>query len=351
MRRVGVGLCLLALLGCGGAPVGATGGAVTEPPEGGARPGPLPGGTPHYFPPQSIWYQDISRARLDGESARVIAGLAAMGGFGYGEMLVDFDFEVLTADETVPLMPFTPGRYFYVPDCDFEPVPVPPDGALEGEVGYECITSRDCHLIVHHLPTRRLFEMWRANIRGGVFTGGCLAIWDTTRVYPPEGRGPGCTSADAAGFPIAPLLFTADEVAAGEIGHAVRLILPNDRIRKGVYIPPATHSTNATRGGLNTPPYGARFRLRRDFPVDLLPTEGGRVVARALQRYGMFLADGGIKALTARSDRSTRAKWGAPDSPTRLLAERDLVLLRVTDFEMVEGPPRVPFTGTCTRVP
>src|SRR5688572_24230844 len=150
--------------------------------------------------------------------------------------------------------------------------------------------------------------MWHADLTHGVFTGGCMAVWDLTRTYPPSGRGHNCTSADAAGFPIAPLLFSADEVASGEIPHAVRFILPNDRIRKGVYVAPATHSTGALSGGPDTPPYGARFRLRPDFPMDNLRW-GAKVVARALQRYGMLLSDGGKKALTGRSDRFTQHKW------------------------------------------
>jgi hypothetical protein len=34
------------------------------------------------------------------------------------------------------------------------------------------------------------------------------------------------------------------------------------------------------------------LRLRRDFPLASLPNDGARTVAVALQRYGMFLADG-----------------------------------------------------------
>jgi serine/threonine-protein kinase len=187
--------------------------------------------------------------------------------------------------------------------------------------------------------------MWRADIRNGRFRGGCLAVWDMTRVYPPSGRGEQCTSADAAGYPIAPLLFTADEVAAGSIDHAIRFILPNARIRRGEYVHPATHGTRATSGPADAPPYGARLRLRADYPLDTLPGTGARVVARAMQKYGILLADGGNIALTARSDRSTPAKWAG------LLGSRDLEALRPVDFEMVEGGARIPLTNDCVRNP
>jgi len=315
----------------------------------GGSPPQTDGGTPPqaggYFPAGAPWYTDISSAALDGESAQVIPGLQAAGGWGSGQLRIDFSIEVLEADAQTPMKTFETTGDFYSPDCDEVPMPVPVGGALEGETGYECTTDGDCHLIVAHRPTQKLYEMWRANITGGTFYGGCLAVWDMTRVYPAQGRGDQCTSADAAGYPIAPLLFTADEVASGSVNHAIRFILPNARIRNGVYVHPATHSTGATSGGAGTPPYGARFRLRADYPLASLPSDGARAVARGLQRYGMFLSDGGTIALTAQSDRSTTAKWSG------LLDSYALSDLQVSDFEMVDGGSRITYTGDCVRAP
>jgi serine/threonine-protein kinase len=187
--------------------------------------------------------------------------------------------------------------------------------------------------------------MWRADITNGVFRGGCLAIWNLDRIYPASGRGEQCTSADAAGLPIAPLLFTADELAAGSIDHAIRFILPNPRMQAGVYVHPATHAGAPTGQGM--PPYGARFRLRANYPLASLPDEGTRVIARALQRYGMILADGGNIALTAADDRFTTAKWDdvLPSGSTGLMA------IQVTDFDMIDAGNRIPLTYDCVRTP
>jgi hypothetical protein len=68
-------------------------------------------------------------------------------------------------------------------------------------------------------------------------------------------------------------------------------------------------------------------------------------VARALQKYGMFLADGGNIALTAKADTSTAAKWDG------LLAPGDLAALKVSDFEMIDGGERIPVTHDCQRSP
>jgi serine/threonine-protein kinase len=295
--------------------------------------------------PGSISREDVSAAPLDAQSGAVIAWLEAAGGWGTGSLRIDFSIEVLRADASAPVRAFTPTADHYSPDCDLDPVPVPAGGALEGESGYACDHDGDCHLIVLHTPTQRLFEMWRAHIVGSSFQGGCLAVWSTQSVYSGSGRGEGCTSADAGGLPIAPLLFSADEVAAGSIDHAIRFILPNARIRNRVYVHPATHSTGATSGASSAPPYGARFRLRASYPLASLPNEGARIVARALQRYGMILTDAGNIALTAQSDRFTQAKWAGRLGP------RDLDVLHVSDFEMVEGGPHFTWNGDCERTP
>ncbi len=309
-----------------------------------------PAGHGPYFPADSPWYRDVTNAPVDSESAAVIAWLASMNIWtGDPQRLpparfqIDFSIEVLEAGPAAPFRTFIPTGDFFDPDCDEAQVPLPAGGAIEGENGYQCVDDGDCHLIVVHTPTNRLYEMWRANVEGVDFFGGCLAVWDMSLTYPEKGRGEQCSSADAAGFPIAPLLFSADEVAAGQINHAIRFILPNNRMRHRVYVRPATHSTSATSGPAQAPPYGARLRLRADFPLHTLPSEGARVVARAMQKYGILLSDGGNIALTAQSDRFTTAKWAGRLGP------HDLATVKITDFQMVEAGPRFTWTGDCTR--
>ncbi|MCE9668088.1 hypothetical protein LY474_09710 [Myxococcus stipitatus] len=316
----------------------------TKPPDGGTPGSGVDLGGRH-FPDEAIWYQDVSSAPVAPESRAWISALRDSGGWGNGNVFqIDFSFNVLHDDGSAPMRAFQPrDGEFYSPDCDHVQVPVPAGGALEGEDGYACTTDGDCHLLV--VRGTSLYEMWRADIQGNAFTGGCLAVWDLTRVYGMEGRGEQCTSADAAGFPIAPLLFTADEIAAGEIKHAIRFILPNDCIRRRAYVAPATHGTNTT-GGDNHPPYGVHLRLRRDFPLESLPNDAARVVARALQRYGMFHADGGNIALTAQGDRFTQHKWSQVG-----LRPRDLSALRVEDFEVIAHGAPVPVTNDCVREP
>jgi len=298
------------------------------------------------FPASATIYQDVSAAPLDPSSAQIIGHLAAAG-WGSGAMQIDFSFEVLHADATVQPRAFTPAPGYYTPDCDQVPVPVPPGGATEGSTSYACDAAQnDCHLLVYQ--GRRLYELYQANIAGGLATGSpfttsCAVVWDLDHDYwqagTPYSRGDQCTSADAAGLPIAPLLVTGAELQAGVVAHALRFILPNPRMASGVFVHPATHAGGPSGDALY-PPYGARFRLRASFDLTRLPNAAARAVAVALQKYGMILADGGNIPLTM--DQSAAA----------FLGPRDLGLLQVSDFEMVAAPSgRIALTYDCTRTP
>ncbi len=303
------------------------------------------------FSATAPWNQSVDTLSLDTESAAIIAYLqanhTAQARFrivmpGSGE---PYGFNVLYVDSNTTPVAWTPKPdEHWLPDCDTAPVPLPQGGALEDELGYTCTTNGDCHLIVYDKDTCRLYEMWRANMTSGGLEGGCLAVWNTDQVYPDTGRGDFCTSADAAGLPIAPVTFDADEIYRGEIKHALRFVLPNDLIRHYIYVRPATHSTKATAGGSGAPPYGVRVRLKASTPISGL-SAGAQVIAQALKKYGMILADGGNYTFTAKSDTFTTHTWAEVD-----LAPNDLTALSWSDFEVVELGARIDYTsGECTR--
>jgi len=301
-------------------------------------------GSDPLFNATNPWNQSVAKAPLRNDSQAIIDQLKADGGWGMGNtMRIDFSIHVLEADGTPPRS-FTPNGNFYSPDCDQVPFPVPALGAVEGEDGYACSQGGDCHLLVVDRAAAKLYEMYSADISGGHFSGGCAVVWDLNRSYPAELRGDQCTSADAAGLPIAALLFSADEIAAGSIDHAIRFILPNSRMRAKAYVRPATHAGAPSSQHPAAIPYGSRLRLRADYPLETL-SAAAQVVAKAMQRYGMILADGGNMALTARSDRFTQHKWdevGIADSYA-------LEALQVDDFEVVDSGATIPLTYDCAR--
>jgi serine/threonine-protein kinase len=272
--------------------------------------------------------------------------MAQAGGWGTGIMRVDFSIRVMQANASTPMVPFKPAPGFYSADSDMvSSIPLPAGGGMEAQTGYQCPTQeQDCHFIVVNNDTGKLYEAAGANFDGNALSAGVLAVWDLNKVYPASGRGDQCTSADAAGYPIAPLLFTADELARGQINHAIRFILPNNEIRPGVFVHPATHA-GGPNGSASAPPYGVHLRLKASYNVAQLKP-AARVVAAAMQKYGMFLADGGNIALTAQSDQDTQAKYSAVD-----FGPQDLASLKVTDFEVVQMPATIRLTYDCVRNP
>jgi hypothetical protein len=131
----------------------------------------------------------------------------------------------------------------------------------------------------------KLFELYRAFPKAEGWKADSGAVFDlTTNRLRPDGW----TSADAAGLPIFPGLVRYEEVyELGEINHALRFTA--EKSQQG-YIAPATHAA-----GVDTdlrPPMGMRVRLKASFDISPFP-ERTQVILRALQKYGMFLADNG----------------------------------------------------------
>jgi hypothetical protein len=132
--------------------------------------------------------------------------------------------------------------------------------------------------------TCRLYELFAAEWNGGHPTAGSGAIWDLDRN---RLRPETWTSADAAGLPIFAGLVRWDEVKAGEIAHAIRFTVS---CTTNAYVWPARHQAGVDDPGC--PPMGARFRLRADFDLSGFSPKA-RVILRAMQRYGMIVADNG----------------------------------------------------------
>ena len=298
------------------------------------------------FPPSSPWYQDVGGAATASDSQTIIDHLTSA---GWGTLRIDVSFAIERADASISRRAYSLNNgSYYAPDCDDAPVPVPPGGAIENYPlnGYAC-GGGDCHLLV--FQGTRLYELGVADIPNGLydgpnFSGGCLAIWDLTRDYwtagaNPYSRGDQCTSADAAGFPIAPLLLTADDLNSGTIQHALRFTLDNSLIRANSYVHPATHGTGAgggASGGSDCMPYGSRLRLK----AGSYPSIGaqGQILVKALQKYGMFMADGGDLYISGTADLIGVVNAGAVSS------------LTAADFEVVDQGAPIVWNGNCTRM-
>jgi len=180
-----------------------------------------------------------------------------------------------------------PGRpvdFQHADESDPGPYPIPHNPPIEG--GPNAEPGSDRHLIMIDPQKKLLYELFQVFPHGTAgWRAGSGAIFDlnTNHVRPA-----GWTSADAAGLPIFPGLVRYEEVAAGEIRHALRFTVA--KTQRG-YIFPARHFASRSNDA-RLPPLGLRVRLKKDFDCTPFP-KSVQVILTCLKRYGMLLADNG----------------------------------------------------------
>lgn len=345
---------LLTSLGCGGSGKSETGGKEGDAgtTDAGTTIVPAPGGL---FEVPEPWTKDVSALSKSPRSDAILSALDSLGGWGGGGSLrIDFSIPVLFADSATPRQTISangPDYCFDGPDCEAVPMqmPIPSNGNTEGSSDYRCDTTGDtdgqgdCHVLVVELEEKKLYELYNATQSANGFTALGVFVWDLSRAYGDDLRGEQCTSADAAGFPIAGLLPTADETASGSIDHALRFILPNAVMKKGVYVPPASHAGAPKSNNPDAPPYGVRFRLKASFD-DSGYSDGEKVILHALKTHGMLLSDGGQIALTFADDRYSTVKWASLGVDANSFGD-----IEIDDFEVVDLGDEVPLTYDCVR--
>jgi hypothetical protein len=212
-----------------------------------------------------------------------------------------------------------PVTFDYDDESDPGPYPIPKNPKIEGGPN----ADGDRHIILLDRARCRAYELFDAHPSGGGWRAGSGAVYD---LRANKMRPRGWTSADAAGLPILAGLVRYEEVAAGRIDHAIRITAPRTR---STYIWPARHAASSD-GSASLPPMGLHLRLKSSVDISKLPKQA-RIVAEAMKRYGVILADNG-------------SPWyisGAPDEHWDNDALHALGGLQGSDFEAVDTTPLV----------
>ena len=235
------------------------------------------------LPADNVWHADISSLPVHARSQAWLTSMSAATtrlhpDFGPSGAAMPYGIPYDTPPDSHAKM--TP-TFQYADESDPGPYPFGPDTQIEGGAQ----SSGDRHALMIDRDTCVLYELYDADWNNGQPTAGSGAVFNLRfNTLRPAGW----TSADAAGLPILPGLLRLDEVRAGRVDHAIRFTaVRTDRS----YLWPARHQAGAAADpGL--PPMGARFRLRAGFDMSSYRPDT-QVVLRAMQRYGLMLADNG----------------------------------------------------------
>jgi hypothetical protein len=267
-------------------------------------------------PADSFWHADVRGLPVHASSSTWVTTIGSTGRLkaDFGSGLWDggpigIPYTVIPGSQ--PLVDVELGY----DDSDPGPYRVPAAPKIEGGPD----ADGDRHVLLVDRDRCELSELWDSHPNGdGTWYAGSAARFD---LRSNAMRTAGSTSADAAGLPILPGLVRYEEVAAGNVSHAIRITVP--RTANG-YVWPASHKAGS--GGAATPPMGTWLRLKAS--VDEAAFDPAvRPIIVALKTHGAVVADNGSAWFIS----------GAPDERWDNDKLATLGTVRGSDFEVVNA--------------
>jgi hypothetical protein len=332
------------------------------------------------YPSDYPWNQNISNAPVALNSAAIIAHIGtnttvhpdwgADDPANGSSPLYGIPYNVVHGNSTAKISVTIDN---YPGESDIVPVPIPANAVIEGDYqngpnpnggGYNAGQRGDSHMIVWDEDNNIDYELYGVTRPGdtnlfpntsgvelphtdGLWHAAQETVWNfNTDSF----RTLGETSADAAGLSILAGLARPDEgltVAQGgqgAINHAFRMTLPAKDVNPQ-YIYPGSHMVSTSQGTSNLP-LGSRLRLKNTPAVNTLITNmppESQIVARAMQQYGLILADIGSAMYVTGASAAVDANngisltWDLSD----ILASNGIKILNAGDFEVVALQPVV----------
>jgi hypothetical protein len=221
------------------------------------------------FPADNAWNRDISSAPVDPDSTNIINYIGAttplhpdFGAGLYDGQTIGIPYDIVSGS------PFVAIDYTaYGSESDPGPMPVPKNAPIEG---YPKPGNGDRHVLILDRDNCWLYELYGSYPqKNGSWDAASGAVWDLLN---DEQRPYTWTSADAAGLSVFAGLARYDEVASGEIRHALRFTLQNS---ENAFTPPASHwAGNSTDP--DAAPMGMRMRLQASYDISSFPPQRKR---------------------------------------------------------------------------
>ncbi len=154
--------------------------------------------------------------------------------------------------------------------------------------------SKDGHMLLVDPKLRRSWSFTQARqLSRTTWSVYGINTWDLNGMgyrSPFLGRLSCSDGSRGSGFPLIAGLIRPEEIEAGRIRHALVFASPINQ--KGIFCSPPASTTDGWREGADFIPEGARLQLDPNVDLDSLGlSPAAKVVARALQEYGMFCGD------------------------------------------------------------
>ena len=280
------------------------------------------------YPSGDVYQTDISGASpVSNSNAYIQAVMAARG--GSSGFIVNINAETLNrANAKTPNVQVDAENNW---DHPYSPIPWAPSFKIEedGDHHAEVINAKTCQyyegFLTEYNPSGNYLEMYNNE------------HVDLTKPFVQPSTGALST---ATGIPLGLLAVRPEEIAAGVVGHAIGWNIVSGSANgqaNGPCVSPAgkvrcTDGNSYDGPPSDTPmPYGSHARLKASFNLSNFHRES-KIVAQAMQKYGLYVYDSGCCNTIVLADDSHGAPvWTGEDSD-------DLQTITPADFDIVPPP-------------
>jgi cell division septation protein DedD len=230
------------------------------------------------FSSTSVWNTPIGGVRLVSNNDQLIANFESNA--LYPNMALNkWAVSIAEAQSSDPLFNVFCAVYNPCTLTSFGSIPIPSTAAAD--------PSSDGHMAVYDPANGRTWGMWKASKSGSTWTAAAGEAVST------QGDGivpSGTVASNAANFPLLAGVVRPEEILQGHIDHALVFTLPE--ISSAGHVCPATHDDGSSSNP-SALMEGMRLQLDPSLDVDSLSIPAWqKTIAKALQKYGMYLRDG-----------------------------------------------------------